>query len=199
MEKFYCVLVVVGVILVFLQVLATRLGLLGDYDTDHLSHDHTSDTPTEYSAIKEWFSGLLSFRALYLGLAFYGIGELNARLLEVPQHFQEPFAIAITFSAMSTVAFIRFFFYHKHLNGTARLRGALNLPATVYLRIPAGYAGPGKITLTLQGRTIETEAYTPGPELPTGAPVRVVLIRNSNSVDVLATDPNRNSGNRSTA
>ena len=53
-------------------------------------------------------------------------------------------------------------------------RNAVGQPARVYLRIPAGNAGKGKITVSIQGRTQEYDASTAGPALPTGAPVRVV-------------------------
>jgi hypothetical protein len=40
--------------------------------------------------------------------------------------------------------------------------------------IPAADGGHGKITVELQARTVEFEAHTAGPELPTGAEIRIV-------------------------
>jgi hypothetical protein len=54
----------------------------------------------------------------------------------------------------------------------------------VYVPIPAGNAGPGKVTVTVQKRTVEYAAYTAAEALPTGARVRVVAVRGPNAVEV---------------
>jgi hypothetical protein len=56
----------------------------------------------------------------------------------------------------------------------------------VYLRVPAAKAGTGKVHLMLQNRTVEYQAVTVGAELPTGAPIRVVGVVNSDTVEVEA-------------
>ena len=43
--------------------------------------------------------------------------------------------------------------------------------------MPGGKAGPGKVTLTVQNRTVECEAFTAAADIPTGAAVRVVAVR----------------------
>ena len=43
---------------------------------------------------------------------------------------------------------------------------------------------PGKVTLNLQNRTVELEAFTAAAELPTGTPVRVVAVLGPSSVEV---------------
>jgi hypothetical protein len=52
-------------------------------------------------------------------------------------------------------------------------KNALGLSARVYLRIPGHNSGFGKITVKLQGRTAEFNAFTLGDELPTGALVKI--------------------------
>jgi hypothetical protein len=71
----------------------------------------------------------------------------------------------------------------KH-DGTVRLIHAVGGPATVYLRVPGNNAGPGKVTVAVQGRTVECEAFTEAAELPTGATVRVVRVVGPNAVQV---------------
>ena len=56
----------------------------------------------------------------------------------------------------------------------------------MYLRIPGAKAGAGKVHLMLQNRTVEYQAVTAGAELPTGAPVKVVAVVNSDTVEVEA-------------
>lgn len=69
-------------------------------------------------------------------------------------------------------------------NGTHDLRYALGSTATVYLPIPAGGSGYGKVTFTLQGTFTEQEAITLGEALPVGTTVRIIDIRD----DVLVVD-----------
>ena len=68
----------------------------------------------------------------------------------------------------------------------ARVERSVGRTGTVYLRVPASRAGSGKIHLMLQNRTVEYQAVTPGSELPTGTPVRVVGVVNSDTVEVEA-------------
>ncbi len=55
---------------------------------------------------------------------------------------------------------------------------------TVTVPVPAGNAGPGKVALTLQKRTVEHAASTTAGPLPTGAKVRVVAVRGPAAVEV---------------
>jgi hypothetical protein len=52
--------------------------------------------------------------------------------------------------------------------------------------VPAARAGSGKIQLMLQNRTVEYQAVTPGNELATGTPIRIVAVINSDTVEVEA-------------
>jgi hypothetical protein len=65
-----------------------------------------------------------------------------------------------------------------------RINHAIGRTGTVYLRVPANKTGPGKVTLNLQKRTVELEAFTAASELPTGTPVRVVAVLGPSSVEV---------------
>jgi hypothetical protein len=62
--------------------------------------------------------------------------------------------------------------------------GAVGHVGTVYLRVPGMRKGQGKVTLVLQGRTVEVPATTSGAEIPTGAEVRVVSVSGHDSVEV---------------
>ncbi|HWR22433.1 MAG TPA: hypothetical protein VN366_03060 [Feifaniaceae bacterium] len=62
-------------------------------------------------------------------------------------------------------------------SGNISLKNALGLTARVYIPIPAGGKGEGKVNLTLQERFVEVNAITEGKAIPTGAFVRVVDVR----------------------
>ena len=44
--------------------------------------------------------------------------------------------------------------------------------------------GAGKVTLEVQGRYVEVEAVTAGPEIPTGQPIRVVAVPAPDTLEV---------------
>ena len=62
---------------------------------------------------------------------------------------------------------------------------AIGKSATVYLRIPGKRAGAGKITVSIQGRTMEYAAITAGDEIPTGELVRIVSMPTEGTFDVV--------------
>ncbi len=68
--------------------------------------------------------------------------------------------------------------------GTARITGAVGLPATVYLRIPGDNCGAGKIHVNLPNRTMEYRAVTSGDSIPTGSKVIVVKVVSTDTVEV---------------
>lgn len=73
-------------------------------------------------------------------------------------------------------------------SGTLSMQAALGQRATVYLTIPA--SGRGKVHVTMQGRLMELEAVAAREqELPTGAEVRVVMIRDQNVLVVEPVEP----------
>lgn len=164
------------------QFLAGVMGLTGDHDVDHGTD---TDTDHDHDHSGNWFLGVMTFRSVTAAVAFFGLGGLSARYYELPT----PAVIsAATFAAIVSlflVAWVMRMFQNLRHDGTARLSNALNATGTVYLRIPANKTGAGKVTLTIQNRTVECEAMTQYPQdLPTGSTVRVVDILGPTSVEV---------------
>ena len=67
---------------------------------------------------------------------------------------------------------------------TPRIAQAVGKHATVYIRIPGGKSGSGRIQVNLQSGTTEYLAVTSGKELPTGSEVLVVDVITPTTVEV---------------
>jgi membrane protein implicated in regulation of membrane protease activity len=186
MYTFFLVCAGAGGTLILLQFLAGALGLGGDHadaghhefgaDHAHDGHDHGSEG--------NWFLGLLTFRSLAAAVAFFGLGGLTAAYYDLPNSAQLAAAALSGFAALYLVATLMKALYRLRADGTVKLSQAVGRTGTVYLRVPAEKRGPGKVTLNLQNRTVELEAFTAAHELPTGTPVRVVAVLGPSSVEV---------------
>lgn len=130
---------------------------------------------------------IFTFQAIVSFLAFFGIGGLAA--LESKSKPNATVAVLVG-SATGVVAVSLLGYALRALrkldsDGTVRIAQSIGLGATVYLRIPANGGGEGKITLPIQGRTIEVLARTPGPALRTGDPVVVSRVIDEQTVEVV--------------
>jgi hypothetical protein len=185
MYTFFLVCVGVGGTLILLQFLAGSLGLGGDHgDAGHHEfggHDHGG---ADHDSDGNWFLGLLTFRAISAAIAFFGLGGVTAAYYGLPDSAQLATATLSGIAALYLVASLMKMLYRLRADGTVRIKNAVGQTGTVYLRVPAQKAGPGKVTLNLQNRTVELEAFTAAGELPTGTPVRVVAVLGPGSVEV---------------
>ena len=69
-------------------------------------------------------------------------------------------------------------------DGTVSEKTLVGATGSVYVRIPGNNEGIGKVLLSQQGRTMEYEAITLGPELISGTPISVVRVVSPNVVEV---------------
>src|SRR5262245_28622548 len=185
MYTFFLVCAGVGGTLILLQFLAGSLGFGGDHG-DAGRHDLAGhhDAASGEHGDGNWFLGLLTFRALSAAVAFFGLGGLIAGYYDMPNSAQLATATLSGFAALYLVATLMKMLYQLRADGTVRLDQAVGRTGTVYLRVPAEKTGPGKVTLNLQNRTVELEAFTAAHELPTGTPVRVVAVLGPSAVEV---------------
>lgn len=151
-------------------------GGLVDVDADGhpdaaASDDHHDST---------WLFGLITFRTVVAAITFFGLAGLAAHSAELEQPLPLVIATASGAAAMYAVYLLMRGLAKLNYEGTERISRAIGQKGVVYLAIPAGNAGAGKIHMTLQNRLVEYEAMTTGERLPTGA--RVVV------VDVLGPD-----------
>lgn len=75
-------------------------------------------------------------------------------------------------------------------NGAYSIKDCLDKPASVYLRIPAGGQGKGKIQISIDGSVYEIDAITDEDEIPSGRKVKVVEIIDNETVKVVDTQYN---------
>ncbi|QEL17122.1 hypothetical protein [Limnoglobus roseus] len=157
------------------QMLASLVGIGGDHDADGGDADHHDGG---------WFFGLLTVRTAAAGVTFFGLGGLSALSVGMEGPAATAFAAFCGSVAVMAVAKIMAAFRRLQDDGTVDIAAAVGVAGTVYLRVPPRYSGPGKVTLRLQDRTVECEAFTWAEEIATGGPVRVVAVLGPNAVEV---------------
>ncbi len=197
----------VGGALLLWQIVMTLVGM-GDHglDTD-VGHDFGGDfhgdagghdfhggnahgaADVHGHAEANWLFGVLSFRTIVAALTFFGLAGLASQTAGHSPPIVLCVAITAGAGALYAVYWIMRSLYSMRAEGTAHIEDALGQPATVYLKIPAGESGAGKIQINLQDRTMEYHAVTKGDDLPTGANVVVVEVVNHDTVLVEPAEP----------
>lgn len=189
METVYLVCAIVGGTLVACQFVLTLLGI-GDghgdsfdgghhLDLAHGDHGHAGDAGHDSS----WFFGVLSFRALSASVAFFGLAGMAASRQMDP-------GLAVLVAALTGVAglFLVAWMLRQmmrlNVDGTVYIDRAVGSRGSVYLNIPGGKSGAGKVHVSLHGRTLEYKAVTASDPLPTGTPIQVVAIVGPDTVEV---------------
>jgi hypothetical protein len=168
-------------------VVQLALGLLGVIDTDGDAHlgegHHHGGTGAAHEGLD-----LLSVRTLSAGVSFFGLGGLAGLATGLGLIAAIPLSIIAGLAAMVGTAAVTRWMLRLEDDGTVEIHGAVGATGTVYLAIPGDRKGAGKVTLTLQNRTVEYQAVTSAAPLPTGAPIMVVDVVGPDTVDVVA-DP----------
>ena len=171
-----------GTVLV-LQTLLMLFGVGDGHDAD-LHHDVGADGHDGEHA--DGAFSLLSVRAVASFLTFFGLtgwmgtskgwGEITTILS----------AVGAGLVLMVIVAWMMRMQSKLQSKGNLDPRNALGQSARVYLRVPAKNSGFGKITVKVQGRSAEFNAFTLGDELATGALVEVKSMRTPDTFEVVA-------------
>ena len=182
-----------GTVLAF-QLLITLIGIGGealDIDMpDDMDVDMDMDVDADFDADSglhhgsSSIFGVLSFRTLVAALTFFGLGGLASQSAGASTPTVVVVAAAAGLGAMYGVYWLMQTLYRLKAEGTAKIQRTVGKHATVYLRVPGGESGTGKIQINLQNRTMEYLAMTAGEDLPTGAKVVVVDVLTPNTVAV---------------
>lgn len=134
-------------------------------------------------SVSSLFFEVLSLRTIAAGVTFFGlVGIASAKSGANPTQ-------SIVLGTLAGVASLygMYWIYRQlwrlQTSGNEDIRNSLGLPAQVYVPIPAGSNGRGKVHLVMQGRIAEYQAMTDDEEpLKTGEPVVVIDIVNSDTL-----------------
>jgi hypothetical protein len=122
-------------------------------------------------------------------LAFFGLVGLTAGPRTDDEVLTLLLAVGAGAGALLAVAWLMKALHRLRADGTVRIDRAVGHAGTVYLPVPARKAGAGKVTLSLQNRTVEYQAVTADEALPTGAKVVVVSVVSPDTVEVALAHP----------
>lgn len=156
-----------------------------DADGDHhTSVSHAADADIDHPDTV-WLFQMLSLKGIVAALTFFGLGGLWARSSEMPVGPSLAVASGLGFAAMYVIYWLMKQLYKLRTSGTVDIGNAIGLTGTVYVPVPPSAGGHGKVTLTIQGRSMEYEAVTDDPErLATGENIVVTEIVSSDVVRV---------------
>jgi len=154
----------------------------GGHDTG-ADDSHGEDAAHQHSST--WLFGVISFRTLVAAATFFGLAGMASHAASLSLVNQLLIALACGVGAMYLVHWLMSLMYRLSEDNTVRINRAVGREGMVYLPVPAGKSGPGKIQLRLQGRMMEYEAVTSAASnLPTGARVVVVGVVGGNMLEV---------------
>jgi membrane protein implicated in regulation of membrane protease activity len=119
-------------------------------------------------------------------VAFFGLAGMAATTADLPSPQPLLIAAASGVAALYGVFYLMRGLYRLNCEGTQRIDRAIGREGVVYLSIPGGQNGSGKIHVTLQNRLLEFEAMTAGEPLPTGTHVVVTALQSPDRVLVVA-------------
>jgi hypothetical protein len=133
-------------------------------------------------------------RTVVAGLTFFGLGGLGANASGAQPLGSLTVAAVSGLAALYIVGWAMRTLMRLRSDGTVRIENTVGQTAVVYLTIPGHRAGKGKITVTVQSRTMEYEAETEHETLPTGAMVKIAAVSGPETVEVVpAPEPARTS------
>ncbi|MFN4257809.1 MAG: hypothetical protein ACK4RK_00795 [Gemmataceae bacterium] len=190
METVYLICAILGGTILVGQFLLSVLGVGGDHDGGDASvgdtHDiHTSDGHDHHGAGHGgWFVGVLTFRTVVAALTFFGLIGMMGSTSAWSSPVTFVLAVAAGAGAMFLVAWVMKSLHQLRSDGTVRIERTVGEPGTVYLRIPGHREGVGKVTVSVQNRSVEFQAVTNHDALPTGAKIIVVGVVNSDTLEV---------------
>lgn len=169
--QIFWIIAAVSTLVFVIQTIITFMGMGTDVDFD-------ADLASGVDGLDgDSFAGFFSFRNLINFLLGYGwTGALLADTIESRALLH---LISIGVGLIFVIAFLVMFRLLMKLahDGSFRLNECVGLSASVYLRIPAGRSGKGKIQVSVKGSVHEVDAVSDSDEvIPTGGNVRIVKV-----------------------
>lgn len=184
METVYLGCAVAGGTVLVLQTAMLLFGGGHDADAGHDGHVDLGQTDSGETHGHDATFGLLSVRTGAAFLTFFGLAGWGGSRAGWSTFATIGVALVAGTVMLFAVGYLFSLQRKLYSQGNLDPRNAVGRAARVYLRIPAANAGKGKITVSIQGRTVEFTACTVGPELATGSEVRVVRQITSDTFEV---------------
>lgn len=175
MHTLFVICAAIGGSLLVIQTVLMLMG--GDADTDADGVD-IADADGSF----QW----LSFKALVAFLAFFGLTGLAGEQADLDANLTLVLAFAAGVGAIVLVGWMMRSLSRLQADGSLKLTNAVGCAGTVYVRVPAARSGEGKVTISVQGRSVECRAVTSGPELSSGTPIIVRAMASSSTLEVTA-------------
>lgn len=188
MMTLYLICAVFGATIMLLQFVLQLVGI-GDFDHGDASLDLEMDTHVDADGVEHGhseFFKLLSLRTLVAGCAFFGITGLLFDSLGVGAIPVFLLAGAVGLGAMVIVAWLMSVLAGLHAEGNLDVQDAMGRLGTVYLSVPGDKTGQGKVTVSLQERSLEFDAFTNDRELKTGESVLVIDVVDDHTLEVVS-------------
>jgi membrane protein implicated in regulation of membrane protease activity len=195
MFQAFVVCAVIGGTIFLFQFALTLMGLGGESDfelADDIPDGDIGDVEMDVDADGEHGGGsstsvfrMLSLRTVTAGLTLFGLS--GAGSLQSGTSIAAALAIAVVVGmlALVVVHYIMQALYRLGHDGTVNIADTVGRSATVYLPIPAGRDGSGKVQVSMDDRIMEYQAVTSNPnKLSTGTKVIVVDVLGPAMVEV---------------
>ena len=170
-------------VLLVIQTVLLLIGMGGDdADADcELDHDHSLDDG-------DWGGDGMQVLTVRGIVAFFAVGGwLGIAMIDLNIHpaFSSLIALAGGCGIMFVLAWIMKGAKKMQSEGNISYENAVGQNAEVYMTIPAGMSGKGKVNLVLQNRYVEVEAISSNHEpLTRGMTVRVVELSDNTTLIV---------------
>lgn len=162
-----------GGALLVLQILVTLIG--GDSDVDG-----------DLDGGLDGDAGGLSFRTVVAFVTFFGIAGKAALAGGMGPWAALGVAVAAGSLAFWLVGLAMLQLSRLRSSGNVQIENAVGVEARVYLAIPGERSGTGRVTVPVQGRTVQYKAVTRGPEIATGQFCKVVAVHAGDTLEVEA-------------
>jgi hypothetical protein len=185
MELTYMACAAAGGTVLVLQTALMLFGVGDGHGDVDLHHDVGADGGDGSGDHHDGAFGLFSVRAIASFFTFFGLtGWMGTSKGWDP-------TLTVLVACLAGIALMFLVGWMMRMQSKLQSRGnldpknALGLSARVYLRIPARNSGFGKVTVKVQGRTAEFNAFTHGDELPTGALVKITRMSTPDTFEVV--------------
>jgi len=190
MEMVFLICAIVGGTILACQVVMEIAGIGGDaLDVDDLPDDMGADSESgagDHDHVdSSWLFGIISFRTIVAAITFFGLVGMATAKSGASPATSIVLAVLAGFAAMFGVHRLMLLLSQLREDGTFRIRKSIGQRGTVYVPIPAGHRGAGKVQVRMDDRIVELKAMTSGNDgLPTGTRVEIVEIVSHDTIEV---------------